>query len=82
MATPHVTGMPRMHRQNAAHRPVPFASTCPKCSLQQPQRGFSPAALLRLLRADHPIEAYCATCDEFWAINPRERAAIAMGLNR
>ena len=82
MATTHVTGMPRMHRQSATHRPIPFASTCPKCRLEQPQRGFSPAALVRVFSADHPIEAYCAVCDEYWVISPPERAAIAMQLNR
>jgi hypothetical protein len=47
--------------------------------VQQTQRGFSRAALNRLLSAGHPIEAYCVTCDDFWAINPGERAALAAG---
>jgi hypothetical protein len=61
------------------HESVPFTSTCPKCLVQQTQRGFSRAALSRLLSAGHPIEAYCVTCDEFWIISPRERAALAAG---
>jgi hypothetical protein len=40
---------------------------------------FSRAALGRLLNGGHPIEAYCVTCDEFWAISSRERAALAVG---
>lgn len=65
---------------NLMHESIPFTSTCPKCQAQQAQRGFSLAALGRLLNGGHPIEAYCVTCDEFWAISPRERAALASGL--
>ena len=65
---------------NRMHESVPFSSTCPKCRVHQIQRGFSRAALGRLLNNGHPIEAYCVTCDEFWAITPRERASLAAGL--
>ena len=54
-----------------------FYSSCPKCRLEQSQGGFSRARLLRLLDSGHPIEAYCTTCDKFWAVSPQERAAIA-----
>jgi len=47
------------------HESVPFTSTCPKCQVHQTQRGFSRAALGRLLNNGHPIEAYCMACDEF-----------------
>lgn len=63
------------------HEPIAFASSCPKCGQQRSERGFSRTALLRLLNADHPIEAYCAVCDEFWAVSPGERAALASELN-
>ena len=66
---------------NRMHESVPFTSTCPKCRVHQTQRGFSRAALGRLLNNGHPIEAYCVTCDEFWIISARERAALAAGLN-
>jgi hypothetical protein len=59
---------------------VPFTSTCPKCREQQPQRGFSRAALGRLLSGGYPIEAYCVACDDFWTISLRERVAIAVVL--
>jgi hypothetical protein len=59
------------------HQSVPFISTCPKCSEQQPQRGFSPSALHRLLHGGHPIEAYCVACDEFWPVSVEERREIA-----
>jgi len=59
-----------MHESNC------FASSCPKCRHQQLQRGFSRAVLLRLLSSNDPIEAYCPTCDEFWAISSRERVAL------
>jgi len=60
---------------------IVFSSSCPKCGQPRSERGFSRAALLRLLKADHPIEAYCGMCDEFWVITSGERAAIASELN-
>jgi hypothetical protein len=59
------------------HQSIPFISTCPKCNEEQPQRGFSRSALDRLLRAGHPIEAYCVACDEFWSVSVEERHDIA-----
>ena len=49
-------------------------------SVQRLAAWVSRAALGRLLNNGHPIEAYCVTCDEFWAISPRERASLAAGL--
>jgi hypothetical protein len=72
---------PHAYTDYQMHESIFFASSRPKCGHQQPQRGFSRAALLRLLSADHPIEGYCATCDEFWAISSRERVALAGELN-
>jgi hypothetical protein len=62
------------------HESVRFASTCPKCQVQQPQQGFSRAALRRLFNGGWPIEAYCEGCDEFWVISPKERVVLAFGL--
>ena len=64
----------------SVHGSVPFASLCPRCRVQQFQQGFSRAALGRLLKGGYPIEGYCATCDEFWTISPRERLALARAL--
>jgi len=55
---------------------VPFESMCPKCAQFQPQRGFDRNSLLRLLSSGYPVEAYCATCDEFWSISAKERAVL------
>lgn len=55
---------------------VLFASVCPQCFQARVQRGYSRAVLGSFLEADHIIEAYCMSCDEFWAISPRERAAL------
>ena len=63
------------------HLSVHFASICPKCHRQQPQGGYSRAALGRLLNGGYPIEAYCVTCDEFWLINATERIAVAAELS-
>jgi hypothetical protein len=57
---------------------IRFVSTCPDCRQPQPQRGFSCAALLRLLNGGYPIEAYCDMCDDFWSISLAERVAITM----
>ena len=62
------------------HESLPFSSTCPKCSARRLQRGFSRATLDKLLTGGDPIEAYCASCDEFWAISAAERASLAAGL--
>jgi hypothetical protein len=72
---------PRTVEDGQTLESVPFASRCPERLMQQPQRGFSRAALGRLLNGGHPIEAYCVTCDEFWAICLRDRVALADDLS-
>jgi hypothetical protein len=66
---------------NYMHQSIPFESTCQTCGLPQPQCD-SRAALKRLLDANYPIEGYCRTCDEFWSISPKERAALAEAVAR
>jgi hypothetical protein len=56
---------------------VRFMSACPKCRDLRSQEGFGSRSLLRLLSGNHPIEAYCVVCDEFWPISDAERAALA-----
>jgi hypothetical protein len=60
---------------------VLFAATCPKCRQQVLQHGYSRVLLFGLLDVDHPIEAYCAACDEFWPISATERRAIVGALS-
>ena len=55
---------------------VLFASVWPQCFQARVQRGYSRAVLGSFLGANHIIEAYCMSCDEFWAISPGERAAL------
>jgi hypothetical protein len=62
--------------------PIPFTSTCPRCTREQHQRGFARAALRRLLDKGYPIEAYCVMCDQFWAVGPGERATLRGALSR
>ena len=57
-----------------------FLSLCPKCKDVRSQGGFGSRTLLRLLTRNHPIEAYCVVCDEFWEIRASERAALAQRL--
>jgi hypothetical protein len=61
---------------------IPFESMCPKCAQVQPQRGFDRNSLLRLLSSGYPVEAYCATCNEFWPINAKERTALVAAATR
>jgi hypothetical protein len=85
-----ITQLPGTHRRGAGipctdshrHESVLFTSTCPRCTRDQPQRGFSRAALERLFRRGYPVEAYCVMCDQFWAISVRERVALARLLSQ
>ena len=56
---------------------VPFLATCPKCKIPRPQHRYNRVALLRLLSHDHPIEAHCPECQEYWSISAHERARLA-----
>lgn len=60
----------------ATCEPVLFESTCPACKYERIQR-CSRNGLARLLHHGHPVEAYCAMCDEYWQITARERARLA-----
>jgi hypothetical protein len=42
----------------------------------QPQPGFDRGSLLKLLSRGCPVEAYCPTCNAFWSISAKERAAL------
>jgi hypothetical protein len=55
---------------------TPFAAVCPKCKDVRCQRGYTPRSLFRLLGCNHPIQAYCVVCDEFWPISAKERRAL------
>ena len=59
---------------------VLFAATCPKCRQQVLQHGYNRVLLFGFLDVDLPIEAYCPTCDAFWAISADERRAIVGAL--
>ena len=80
-STAHIpSGANERDRYSSVHLSVHFVSVCPKCNHEQPQGGYSRAALGRLLNGGYPIEAYCVTCDEFWLINTTERIAVAAEL--
>ena len=55
-----------------------FMSTCPNCKDVRYQQSYAFRTLVRSLVHNQPIEAYCATCDEFWSINANERAELAL----
>ena len=80
-STTHVSGGARGRGADSSmHQFVQLVSICPNCNHQRPQGEYSGANLGRLLDGGYPIEAYCVACDEFWAISPRERAAVAAEL--
>ena len=74
MKTPPTTRMNAKEHTGGSN--VPFESMCPSCAQMQPQRGFDRNSLLRLLSSGYSLDAYCATCDEFWSISAKERAAL------
>ena len=76
----HLTGAGNKDTDNLMRDLASFVSVCPKCRDARAQRGYGGRALLRLLKGNHPIEAYCVVCDEFWAISEEERAEIARRL--
>jgi hypothetical protein len=76
----HLTGAGDKDTDNLMRDLASFVSVCPKCGDARAQRGYGTRALLRLLKGNHPIEAYCVVCDEFWAISEDERSEIARRL--
>ena len=57
-STAHVPdGASQRNADSSMHLSVHFVSICPKCNHQQPQGGYSRAALGRLLSGGYPIEA-------------------------
>ena len=77
--TTDIPGAPRDGHKRGDES-MPFVSTCPKCGRPEPQLAFSCRALQRSLDEGLPVEAYCAMCDVFWQISPRERVEIATRL--
>lgn len=73
--TTHIRG-----RRRRGEESITFASTCPKCGRPEPRLAFCRSALQRSLDKGYPVEAYCAMCDVFWRVDPRERAEIAAQL--
>lgn len=73
-------GILRAYAAAATEESVPFLSWCPGCGHPRLQLGYSLDGLLCRLDAEMPISGYCLACDLVWAIDARERAAIARGL--
>jgi hypothetical protein len=62
--------------------PFPFSSECPNCGRERLQAGLPRDELIQLLRSGAELEAYCASCDEAWAVSVEERADLARALER
>ena len=62
--------------------PFPFSSECPNCGAERLQAGLPRDELIQLLRSGAELEAYCASCDEAWAVSVEERADLARALER
>ena len=54
-----------------------FMSTCPNCKDVRSLQIYGFRTLVSSLVDNQPIEAHCAVCSEFWAINANERAELA-----
>jgi len=65
--------------QGTLPRRIPFVSTCPKCTHNQVQ-WYTRGALTRLIDHGHPVEAYCAICDQYWEITAYDRDSLAAQL--
>ncbi len=59
---------------------APFASECPRCAHERVQPGYARDELQQLLDSGADIEAYCSSCDQYWAISVEERADLARAL--
>jgi hypothetical protein len=79
MAT-YVPETDRAQADARMHEAIPFLATCPKCKHPRPQVGYIRGDLLKLLSDGHAVEAYCATCDDFWSINRQECSRLATAL--
>ena len=60
----------------------PFSAECPHCGHERMQTGLPREELVQLLRSGAELEAYCANCDEAWAVSVEERADLARALER
>jgi hypothetical protein len=58
---------------------ISTVSTCPRCGNEQIQ-WFSHLALSTRLLRGHPIDGYCAMCQEYWQLDSRERSNLAAKL--
>jgi hypothetical protein len=55
---------------------IVFAERYPHCNREQAQEGYTVGELMKLLSGPHPIEAYCAYCDEFWTVSAQKRVEL------
>jgi hypothetical protein len=76
LSTTHIHRARWMRTEEPVQESMRFTAVCPRCRRQQPQQGFSRAALLRLLDDDLDIQAYCAPCRNFWPISDEERLLL------
>jgi len=60
----------------------PVLSECPKCKQDRVQHGYRREELIESLRIGAPIRAYCASCDEEWALSTEELADLGRELTR
>jgi hypothetical protein len=60
---------------------ITFVSTCPQCSHERPQQGYTRRMLFDLLNRRCKIDAYCFDCNVCWPISESERRAISPQLS-
>jgi ribosomal protein L32 len=66
-ADPRVWNFPR----------ITLVSTCPNCSRERLQHGYTRRVLFDLLKTRRKIDAYCIVCNVCWPITEGERREIS-----
>jgi hypothetical protein len=64
---------PSFAYQAKSERPTNFVSTCPVCGQERLQHAYTRRALIRLIKRDQIIDAYCGICDVVWGVSEQER---------
>jgi hypothetical protein len=60
--------------------PIRLMSMCPICKDVRDQGGFGARTLIRILKNNQAIEAWCVVCGGRWEIAESERAELAKRL--
>jgi len=57
-----------------------FLATCPTCTQERRQNGFSFSTVRRLLKLGLPIDGYCGPCGQLFQLSEPDRSTLAESL--